>query len=116
MPHRAKKPCAHHGCPVLTNDRFCPEHTRAEARHYNRYERDRETYKRYSGSWKRVRATFLARHPLCEMCRIEGRFTPATLVHHNKALRDGGTNDPENLMALCDPCHSRLHARQGDYF
>lgn len=45
---------------------------------------------------------------------IEGKATVATMVHHIRPLREGGTNDEENLMALCNACHSRLHARRGD--
>jgi 5-methylcytosine-specific restriction protein A len=41
-------------------------------------------------------------------------MTPATLVHHIKAARYGGTDDEENLMALCNSCHSHLHAQRGD--
>jgi 5-methylcytosine-specific restriction protein A len=38
------------------------------------------------------------------------------LVHHKSRLTDGGTNDWTNLQALCREYHSRLHAKQGDYF
>ena len=114
IPNKSKKPCAHHGCPVLTKDRFCPEHTRADARHYNRYERDRETYKRYGQPWKQVRAAYLSEHPLCEVCWKDGFLKPASLVHHRVKLTDGGTNDWSNLQAVCGQCHSRLHAEQGD--
>ena len=36
----------------------------------------------------------------------------------NGAVYDdaGGTNDWNNLQALCQECHSRLYAKQGDYF
>jgi len=116
MPYRSTKPCAHHGCWELTSGRYCPAHTKAEARHYNRYSRDRETGKRYGRSWKQIRAAFLLAHPLCEHCREDGRLTPATLVHHKVKLADGGANNWDNLLALCGECHSRLHARRGDYF
>jgi 5-methylcytosine-specific restriction protein A len=116
MPFKPRKPCAYHGCPRLVNARFCPEHAKDEARRYNRAGRDRESGKRYGAPWKKVRAVFLAAHPLCEVCEAERRLTPATLVHHRVKLTDGGANDWDNLMALCDSCHSRLHARQGDYF
>jgi 5-methylcytosine-specific restriction protein A len=38
------------------------------------------------------------------------------MVHHKVRLTDGGTNDWNNLQALCTECHSRLHAERGDYF
>jgi 5-methylcytosine-specific restriction protein A len=116
VPYKPKKPCAYPGCPKLTDGRYCAEHAKEEARSYNRYERDPESNRRYGRMWKRVRAAFLAEHPLCEMCAAEGRLTPATLVHHRVKLTDGGGNEPENLQALCAECHSRLHAECGDYF
>jgi 5-methylcytosine-specific restriction protein A len=36
------------------------------------------------------------------------------LVHHKQKLSNGGTNDYKNLQALCQLCHSSLHARQND--
>jgi 5-methylcytosine-specific restriction protein A len=83
---------------------------------YNQYLRDPATVKRYGAAWKKIRAAYIAANPLCEICKRSGKLTPATLVHHKIKLSDGGTNDWRNLMSLCDACHSRLHAEQGDYF
>lgn len=116
MPYKPKKPCAYPGCPKLTNKRYCVEHTKQEARRYERYERDPETHKRYGRSWVRIRKAFMSANPLCELCKTEGRLNPAELVHHKRKLTEGGTNDWSNLQALCPECHSRLHAVQGDYF
>jgi len=116
MPFKARKPCAHHGCPRLVDSRYCPEHAKAEAAQYNRYGRDRERDKYYGRPWKQIRAAYIAAHPLCEECRDDGRLMPAVIVHHKRKLTDGGTNDWENLQALCSECHSRLHAKRGDYF
>jgi 5-methylcytosine-specific restriction protein A len=116
VPYKPKKPCAYPGCPKLTDGRYCDEHAKAEAKRYNHYERDPKSNKRYGRTWKKVRAAFLAAHPLCELCAAEGRLTLATLVHHKVKLTDGGGNEPENLQALCSECHSRLHAESGDYF
>ena len=116
MPYKPKKPCAYSGCVHLTHGRFCEEHTKQEAQRYNRYDRNPESNKRYGRSWTKIRTAFLHAHPLCEMCREDGRLTPADLVHHKRKLTDGGTNDWCNLQALCSSCHSRLHGQQGDYF
>ena len=116
MPSKPKKPCAFPGCPLLTHDRFCAAHAKQEARQYNRYGRDPDSGKRYGRRWAKVRAAFLREHPLCELCSADGRVTPAEMVHHRLKAADGGTNDWDNLQALCQSCHSRLHARQGDYF
>jgi 5-methylcytosine-specific restriction protein A len=116
MPYKAKKPCAYQGCPNLTGGRYCEEHAKLAAKQYNQYSRDPATNKRYGRSWARIRAAFLSANPLCERCKRDGRLTPAEMVHHKVRLTDGGTNDWNNLMALCTECHSRLHAEQGDYF
>ena len=113
MPYRPKKPCSHPGCPALTDKQFCPEHARQDARDYNRYRRDPETNKRYGRAWQKIRAAYLSAHPLCEQCLTMGKHISATLVHHRVPLADGGTNDWRNLQALCNPCHSAHHARDG---
>lgn len=116
MPYKPKKPCAYPGCRHLTNGRYCEAHAKQETAQYNKYDRDPETNKRYGRSWARIRAAFLRANPLCEKCRADGRLTPADLAHHKRKLTDGGTNDWSNLQALCQSCHSRLHAEHGDYF
>lgn len=59
--------------------------------------------------WAKVRADYLAEHPLCEWCA-----DTATEVDH----RDGTDYDterynPECLRSLCTPCHRRRTAMQG---
>ena len=116
MPYKPQKPCAHHGCRELTANRYCDAHTKQESKRYNKYDRDPDSNKRYGRTWKQIRAAFLSSNPLCVMCNGNGKFTPATLAHHKIKLTDGGTNDWNNMMALCHECHSRLHATQRDYF
>jgi len=116
MPHRPPSPCAQRGCRELCHGRYCPEHKRKEQYRYNHFERDPGTNQRYGRAWDIIRAAFLQAHPLCEQCQREGRLTAAVLAHHKIKITDGGTNDWANLMALCSPCHSRTHIRQGDYF
>ena len=110
MPHKALKACAAQGCAKLFSGAgiYCDEHAKAKNHHYNKYERDPEAKKRYGYHWRKVREYFLKGHPLCEMCRKDGRLTKATEVHHIIPLGKGGTHDPNNLMALCKPCHSRI--------
>ena len=108
MPYKAKKPCAHPGCPKLVSGRFCNDHAKQDAREYERYRRDPATRKRYGRAWKRIRDRYIAANPLCEECSRSGRLTPAEEVHHKKPLASGGTHDEENLMALCSSCHSGI--------
>ena len=60
MPYKPKRPCSRSGCPKLTDGRFCEEHTKEEARRYERYDRDPETRKRYGINWKRIRDIYIA--------------------------------------------------------
>ncbi|KAF1076418.1 HNH endonuclease [Methanogenium sp. MK-MG] len=58
--------------------------------------------------WKQLRQVILARDEhRCRLCGAEEYLH----IHH----RDGDrTNDaPENLITLCERCHSRVHARRG---
>ena len=49
-----------------------------------------------------------ARH--CCICR---RFRPTKLqVHHILPREDGGTDEPENLIAVCLTCHSDVHTHR----
>ena len=36
----------------------------------------------YDGRWRRARSRYLAGHPWCVRCLVEGRLTPATVVDH----------------------------------
>ena len=110
MPKKPKRPCSYPGCPKLTDGRFCEEHAKAEARRYEKYQRDPEARKRYGSAWRVIRARYAAEHPFCEMCLAEGRYTPTEHIHHIKPLTQGGTHEESNLKALCHSCHSRAHA------
>ena len=69
MPYKPRHPCAHPGCLALVSGRFCEAHAQADARAYARYRRDPETDKRYGRAWRRIRAAYIAAHPLCEECQ-----------------------------------------------
>ena len=108
MPYKPKRPCSYPGCGRLTDGRYCDEHKQIAERQYNQYLRDCDTNKRYGRAWKKLRAHFLLLHPLCEQCNSEDRLTAAEEVHHILPLANGGTNDEDNLMALCKSCHSKI--------
>lgn len=115
LPYKPMKPCAHPGCPNLTHSRYCEAHQRQADREYDKYQRSGKSYLEYhNGTWAKLRRMQLQRQQLCELCLREHRYTKATLVHHILPLREGGTSAPDNLMSLCGPCHSRLHAGRGD--
>jgi 5-methylcytosine-specific restriction enzyme A len=61
----------------------------------------------YGAAWVRLRAVILDRDlHLCQPCRRIGRVTPATQVDHIKPKAKGGTDDSDNLQAICEPCHT----------
>ena len=114
MPKRPKRPCSFPGCPNLTDGRFWEEHEKQENKRYETYDRDPAVRKRYGRAWKRIRDSYAAAHPLCEMCQAEGKLTPTEEIHHKLPLSKGGTHARENLIALCKPCHAKIHAESGD--
>lgn len=59
----------------------------------------------YDRKWRRVRAHYLRKSPVCEHCG-----DVASEVDHITPLADGGTHRHDNLRALCKPCHSRRTA------
>ena len=113
MPYKPKKPCKFSGCPILTDGRYCKKHQRLIDSQYNKYERAPQTYHRYNSCWKRIRKLYIKEHPLCELCKKEGRLTPVQEVHHIVPLSSGGSHSQDNLMSLCKSCHSRLTAKEG---
>ncbi len=67
----------------------------------------------YGADWEKRREHVLYRdNGLCQPCLREGRCTPATAVDHVKEKADGGTDDDDNLQAICDPCHKAKTARE----
>jgi len=111
-PRRAPRVCSQPGCPNLVRGprRFCDKH---QAQEYARQDARRGTaaQRGYGEHWRQIRARFLKRLPLCELC---GR--PATVAHHRRRVRDGGRHTDDNLQALCASCHSQLHAESGESF
>ena len=76
-----------------------------------------------------LRARTLRAHPLCQLCEKEGIVASAVDVHHLKPVEGVGGRynegdvlpesvkevmrqrcfDPDNVIALCIPCHIRIH-------
>jgi len=54
---------------------------------------------------------------VCELCREKAPFEKPNgrfylEVHHLKRLADGGSDTPENAIAICPNCHKELHFGQ----
>jgi hypothetical protein len=52
-----------------------------------------------------VRAAYLADKPLCEVCRNEAHD-----VHHKKGRIGALLTDAAYFLAVCRPCHDKIHA------
>jgi 5-methylcytosine-specific restriction protein A len=108
MPTQVGRPCLAPGCPaIVTDGAWCKAHRPAPSTH-----RNSPSVRGYDKRWQRIRAAYLARHPLCVACRADGRVTEATEVDHIMPLAMGGTHSESNLQALCKSCHSRKTAKE----
>ena len=69
----------------------------------------------YDARWRSLRAQKLRANSLCEECDRGGILERASMVHHIVPIEDGGeVLDWENLMSLCEACHSRKHSNNPD--
>lgn len=86
---------------------------------YVKHDKAKDIYKYvYNTSrWRKLREAYLMLHPLCEICEKDGKVNEATEVHHitpisyandELEMKELGYN-PNNLMALCEECHHKLH-------
>lgn len=46
---------------------------------------------------------YLVEHPICERCKQ----VKASQVHHILEIVNGGEDNEENLLAVCDDCHKK---------
>ena len=60
--------------------------------------------------WRRKRAAILVRDNYT--CRVCGLITKDLEVDHIVNVAQGGTDDDENLQAICIPCHKAKTARE----
>ncbi len=69
----------------------------------------------YGTAWTHIREQIMRRDcGLCQPCRQQGRVTLAVAVDHIKDKASGGTDDQDNLQAICESCHTaKTMAAQG---
>ncbi|WP_347268818.1 HNH endonuclease signature motif containing protein [Paracoccus sp. (in: a-proteobacteria)] len=72
----------------------------------------------YGAAWDRLRVAILTRDKwLCQECMRQGRARPLGVLPRDHAVdhitpkAQGGSDDPDNLQSLCDPCHTAKTAR-----
>ena len=113
MPTRAPHPCHQPGCNrLIRTGAYCDVHRKAQDA--LRRERDPELAFYKTPEWRRFRAWYLARHPLCVRCLAQQRLVPTEQVHHKKKRRKHPelAFDEENCECLCHSCHSRETMRE----
>ena len=117
MPWIVKRPCVHPGCPELSHESRCEKHRKQERREHDEH-RGSSADRGYGAHWRKIRLAFLAQYPLCALCQRERKLAPATVVDHIRPHRGNPElfYDPENLQALCKPCHSKKTVRENDGF
>lgn len=81
-----------------------------------RRERGTTSERGYDHDWQRLRAAYIAEHPLCEECERKGSTVVADDVDHKRAFQ--GREDPlrldwNNLRALCRTCHNQKTKGRG---
>ncbi len=103
MPRKSKRPCSHPGCPNLTEGKYCEEHKPFHP------DRPSAESRGYNSKWRRVRAAYLRKHPLCVICLRNGRYVQATVVDHIIPHRNRPELmwDESNFQALCKSCHDK---------
>ncbi|MBO9377901.1 HNH endonuclease [Sphingomonas histidinilytica] len=67
----------------------------------------------YGAAWDRTRKRILQRDKhLCQPCLKRGVVRPGPEVDHVTPKAEGGTEDDDNLQAICSDCHKRKTAEE----
>ena len=109
MPSKPKHMCNKPGCPNLTNDRFCPEHTKQDQRQQDR-RRGSAHERGYNYRWSQYSKWFL-KQPENVFCKLQlsGCDNLSECVDHIDP--PNGPNDPRfwdvaNHQGACIHCNS----------
>ena len=108
MANSAARPCMVFGCPNLVftpNVYRCPEHQRE---YLKQWEKPRDV-KYTSAMWRKRSKIFLAHNATCARCG-----EASEIAHHVYRKREGGSDDEDNLEALCRRCHEAEHNAHGE--
>src|SRR3972149_3150598 len=109
MPYTPSHPCTWPGCNILVqNSNRCERHRKQEKREIED-RRDSSSERGYDARWHKARTYYLAQHPLCFTCQIQGKIVAATVVDHIKPHKKDMALFwlTDNWQALCKACHDR---------
>ena len=126
MPVRPPRPCPWPGCPALVlKGSHCAKHLpmaearTAEARKnaHKAYNAQRDESDQFykTERWRKFRAYYLRRHPLCVHCDSQGLTTVAVILDHIEPLklRPDLALAWDNVRPLCRACHNRIGEKVG---
>lgn len=103
-----KSPPTHRPAYALSRDQV----RKQSNREYNRTKRTGQAFYD-SNAWRRLRASYARRHPLCVACCDVGRATAVDVVDHIIPIKDGGSLLCEsNLQSLCNMHHNQKSATE----
>lgn len=111
MPRSGPTLCRHASCYTPVGRRgYCDVHKHLATR----YAKGTRQERGYGVTWQRKREAVLRRDQgWCQPCLRRNRLTSASEVDHIVPKAWGGTDDPDNLQSICNPCHKHKTAREG---
>lgn len=91
----------------------------------NKFKSSKEQLRQqYYGSvqWRNLSSIYKMQHPLCELCLLEGKTSPAEEVHHIQKWNDQKSPelkamlllDKDNIISLCKDCHQHIHKKAAE--
>lgn len=78
-------------------------------RWYTQCQLNEDDYMNTSDVWMRLRRRKLQINPICEHCQSPFNVQ----VHHLRYPEVWGEEQIEDLMTLCDSCHTKIHKPKG---
>lgn len=96
--------CRHRGCGRAVGvSGFCARHA-SESVGWHRTSKASSSERGYGSYWRKLRLSVLRRDGyLCQVCRA----ADASEVDHIVPKSSGGTDEPDNLQAICRVCHAK---------
>lgn len=81
---------------------------------YTPHERSVDNSKFYNSRvWRKTRALWLEKQPMCKHCERNGLTTAANVVDHILPISQGGDKlNDRNFQSLCKKCHDKKSASE----